>query len=204
MTKHWVIFRKNLGFDHQNTNNVEATAEKILTYNDLLKLYPDEARVELIDNEIYEMSAPTSEHQRIVKKIARLLDDFVEEKVLGELFLSPYDVILNEEQTVQPDLTFIGTADLDKVQTRGFFGVPTLLVEVISPSSYTRDNSKKKKIYAEAGVKEYWIVEPANQVVEIWKLTGKEYELHSYLIESGVAQSAILEGFELAGKSIFG
>ncbi len=183
---------------------MEAIAEKTLTYNDLLKLYPDEARVELIDNEIYEMSAPNLEHQEIVLELAVSIRQYAKDKQLGKVIVAPFDVVINENLVVQPDITFVGTANILNLQQRGYFGAPDLLVEVISPSSYTRDNSKKKKIYAEAGVKEYWIVEPANQVVEIWKLTGKEYELHSYLIESGVAHSAILEGFEVAGKSIFG
>jgi Uma2 family endonuclease len=183
---------------------MEAVLEKTITYDDLLELYPDESRVELIDNQIYEMASPGLDHQEIVLELAVLMRQYVKKHQLGKVIVSPFDVILTNRRVVIPDITFVSNANEHHLLNRGYFGGPDLVVEVISPSSYTRDNSKKKKIYADAGVQEYWIIEPANQVLEIWQLKGKEFELFSYLVENGKAKSAVLAGFEIDGKTIFG
>src|SRR5207237_926379 len=78
-------------------------------------------------------------HQSWLGSVFRVLDAHIREQNLGKLFVSPVDVVLNPENTVQPDLVFISTTNLRIVQRRAIFGAPDLLVELISPSSVRRD-----------------------------------------------------------------
>jgi Uma2 family endonuclease len=106
------------------------------------------------------------------------------------------DVVLDKENTVQPDLIFVAAANVSIVQRRALFGVPDLLVEMISPSSLRRDRYEKRELYARFGVKEYWIGDPANRAFEILTLAAGRYELHSSAEERGKVSSLLLSGFE--------
>ena len=108
----------------------------------------------------------------------------------------PLDVVLNAENTVQPDLVFISSANLGIIQQRAIFGTPDLLVELISPSSVRRDRYDKKELYARFGVKEYWIGDPSNKTLEILTLKECRYELHCCAEGKGKLASLILAGLE--------
>ena len=98
--------------------------------------------------------------------------------------------------TVQPDIVLVAAGNVGIIQRRAIFGVPELLVELVSPSSVRRDRYDKKELYARFGVKEYWIGDPANKALEI--LTRKEgrYELHGCAEEKGKLTSLFLPGLE--------
>ncbi len=171
-----------------------------LTVQELFESYPPESRVELIDGEVYEMPAPEYAHQRVVGLIYRRLSSFVEDKGLGEVVLSPIDVILSEDAVVQPDIAFI--SDLSKIKKR-IEGTPDLVVEVVSPSSLKRDITDKFRLYEKHGVKEYWLVFPAEKSVLVFTLTDKGYELFSEAHEKGKVKSKLLEGFELEVEELW-
>ena len=88
--------------------------------------------------------APDTWHQDWSRKLFRVVGRFVVESGLGELFYAPIDVVLDAENTVQPDLVFISSANLGILQQRAIFGTPDLLVELVSPSSVRRDRYDKK------------------------------------------------------------
>ncbi len=178
-----------------------ATLTKKWTYEDYYKL-EDDKRYEVIEGELVEMSAPTTIHQRIVKRIAWVLDRFVEEKGLGEVFISPVDVVLSDENILQPDVVFV-SKDNDIVQEKAIFGSPDLVVEVISPSSLKRDTEDKKRLYARFGVKELWLIFPGERAVEVFSLKDKEYEVCSFGYEGGKVKSCLLKDFELNLEELF-
>jgi Uma2 family endonuclease len=120
----------------------------------------------------------------------------VVKRSLGELFYAPIDVVLDAENTVQPDLVFISSANLGIIQQRAIFGTPDLLVELVSPSSVRRDRYDKKELYARFGVKEYWIGDPANKTLEVLTLKAGRYELHCCVEEKGKLTSLVLAGLE--------
>lgn len=76
-------------------------------------------------------------------------------------------------------------------------GVPDLVVEIISPKFVYRDQVEKKDLYERFGVKKYWVIDPANQVIEIMYLEKSEYILKGYLVEKGIIKSILLDGFEV-------
>jgi len=174
------------------------------TYEDMQAKLPAESRYEIMNSELIDMSpVPNPEHQRILKKLFRAMDTFIKNKYLGEVNFAPYDVILNQGNVAQPDIFFIAKANAGRVSSKGYEGVPDLTVEIISPSSHYRDTVEKKALYERFGVKEYWLIDPANRVIEVFALQNGEYALHAFVAEEGKASSAVLEGFEVDSSNIF-
>ncbi len=127
-------------------------------------------RHEVIDDELYLTPSPGLGHQRVVKRLVVALHDFVEAHDLGEVFVSPFDVLLGEGDYVEPDVFFVQERHADAVTDRGVEGPPDLVVEVLSPSTEARDRGIKLELYRRYGVPEYWIVDPHEGTVEVWRL----------------------------------
>ena len=165
------------------------------TYEDYYKL-DDARRYEIIGGNLLMAPSPDTWHQDWLNDLNFLLRPFVRKHKLGELFIAPLDVVLDEENTVQPDIIFVAAANLKIVQRRAIFGTPDLLVELISPSSVRRDRYDKKSLYARFGVREYWIADPANRSIEVLALKAGRYELHCAAEEKGKLTSLVLPGLE--------
>jgi len=183
---------------------LERPKERVWTYEDYLNL-EDEKRYEVINGRLKEMPAPSFEHQRILKRLLRLLDDFVEiTKDDGEILPAPFDVILSETIVVQPDIVFISNENLKNVKNGRLFGPPDLVVEIVSPATIRRDTVVKKGIYEKHGVREYWIVYPDERAIEVWVLSDKgKYELFSVAEREGKVKSKVLQGLEIDLKEVF-
>lgn len=172
--------------------------DKKWTYDRMQNELPIESRFEIIDSELYDMSpTPNTEHQRTSRKLEILFIQFVEQNQLGEIFHAPFDVILDKKNVVQPDILFIAKDNLKVITKKCIEGVPDLVVEIISPSSFYRDQVEKKELYERFGVKEYWIIEPANKVIQIFTLQENKYMLHAFVAEEGKVTSTLLNGFEV-------
>ena len=165
------------------------------TYEEYYQL-DDDRRYEIIDGALREAPAPETWHQSWVGELHIILQKHVKRRKLGKVFLAPVDVVLDPENTVQPDIVFVSTAHLGLIQKRAIFGVPDLLVELVSPSSVRRDRYDKKALYARFGVKEFWIGDPANRSLEILTLKNGQYELHGSAEEKGKVTSLVLTGLE--------
>jgi Uma2 family endonuclease len=95
---------------------------------------------------------------------------------LGEVFLSPIDVILAEVTVVEPDLVYLEAARLGRVSDRGIEGPPTLVIEVLSPTTAGADRGVKLQLSAKYGVPHYWIVDADARIIETYRLAGPSYE----------------------------
>lgn len=128
---------------------------------------PEERRAELIDGVFYDMSAPTTIHQLIVGEIYMILKNYIKRKQGTCItFVSPIDVKLREDDDktmVQPDV--LVQCDRDKIKRRGIFDAPDFVAEVLSKSTKKKDMNLKLKKYKEAGVREYWMIDPDKQKV---------------------------------------
>jgi Uma2 family endonuclease len=146
------------------------------SYADYLT-WPDDERWEIIDGVAYAMSpSPLVEHQRVSRILSRIIDTHL----LGrqcELFSAPFDVRLsgNNQQSdnyietvVQPDIVVV--CDPDKIDRRGCKGAPDLIIEILSPSTGGKDLTIKYDLYEQHGVKEYWIIHPAERTLLVYKL----------------------------------
>jgi len=166
------------------------------TYDEYSKLDEDH-RYEVINAALLMAPAPDTWHQDWCRNLFRVLDAHVLKHKLGKLFFAPVDVILDSENIVQPDVIFIATNHLNIIQRRGIFGIPDLVVEIVSPGTARRDRHDKREIYARFGVKEYWIGDPANCTMEVFVLAQHGYELHSIAEQEGKLTSMILPGLEV-------
>jgi Uma2 family endonuclease len=142
-------------------------------YNDYLQL-PEDKRYEILEGELYVVPAPNTRHQRIIKRLLTVLMQEIEQKDHGELFSAPYDVVLSEENIVQPDILFIRKERLSLIGEANLAAAPDLIIEVLSPGTRKKDLDVKRKVYARFGVQEYWIVDPEGNTVEIliWNESG--------------------------------
>lgn len=131
--------------------------------------WPEEERVELIDGVIYDMAAPLTIHQMILMELAGQFRDFVNRQN-GEcvIFVAPFDVQLDKDDRtmVQPDISVI--CDRNKLNRRGCYGAPDLVVEILSSSTMKKDVLIKLKKYVEAGVREYWMVDPDGKKIVVY------------------------------------
>ena len=120
---------------------------------------PDEPRCELIYGRIFVTPSPAPPHQMACFLVAKRLDRSVE-AVGGQVFVAPLDVWLTEHSVVQPDVIYVSAMNRSIVGER-IEGAPDLLVEVLSPRTSRRDRNEKLALYAEAGIREYWILDLA-------------------------------------------
>lgn len=181
---------------------VEQTAVAKYTYDDYIKT-PDDEHWELLNGELVMPPAPNIDHQRLVGSLFTRLNAFVSQSVLGEVFFAPCDVVLSEVNVVQPDLLFISTERSRIITRDNVRGAPDLVIEVLSPGSVSRDWRQKMDVYAEHGVREYWIVDPDAR--RAWVMTQSEGgfdEAGNYGV-SDVLQSSVLEGLELDLAELF-
>lgn len=165
------------------------------TYEEYYRLEGDQ-RYELIGGNLLMAPAPDTWHQDWLNSLNLLITPYVRRNKLGRVFIAPVDVILDDENTVQPDLVYVAKEKESIIQRRAIFGVPDLLVELVSPSSVRRDRYDKKELYARFGVREYWIGDPANRSLEILTLKDGQYELHCAAEEKGRLTSLVMPGLE--------
>ena len=131
-------------------------------YQDYLT-WPDEERWEIIDGVAYDMSpAPETYHQKIVSRLSSMFEIALEGKRCVS-FPSPCDVVLSDDTVVQPDLLVV--CDPGKITTKNIQGTPDLVIEILSPSTFQKDQETKKDLYERHGVREYIIVDPEPQSV---------------------------------------
>ena len=141
---------------------------------------PDDGnRYEVIDGVLYMTTAPSSFHQWIVYQIGRMLGEQINDAGVGVTFPAPVGVFMPGCDPVQPDLVVVRREDLGIFHDRHIYGVPALVVEVLSPSNAGVDTEIKRRAYARCGVPEYWIVRPASRDVLV--LSQPDRQLGDYL-----------------------
>lgn len=131
---------------------------------------PDGQRAELIDGQLYDMAPPYRVHQKLVSKFTQLIGSHITENGGScEVYPAPFSVNLDADDRdwVEPDISVI--CDPDKLTDRGCEGAPDFIIEVVSPGSRKMDYSTKNTLYSEAGVREYWIVDPAKERTTVYR-----------------------------------
>ena len=178
------------------------------TYRDYCKMPDDGNRYEIIDGVPYMMAAPSFQHQAVLGILHVKLFLYLQDKPCN-VYLSPFDVRLalygevgdDVINVVQPDLMVF--CDKSKLDKKGGIGAPDIAIEIISPSSAKNDRYRKFNLYEKAGVREYWIVDGANETVEILTLQDGKFNLWALIQEGGTITSKVLEGLEIKVSDIF-
>ena len=177
--------------------------EEYYTYADYAA-WDDDARWELIDGAPHMMSpAPRTKHQRLIGEIFRQFSNFLIGKTC-EAFVAPFDVRLNadtyDDTVVQPDISIV--CDKSKIDKKGCRGAPDMIVEILSPSSLGYDRVLKFNKYLQAGVREYWIVDPEGKTVSVHILENGKYVATAYG-ETDSVPVHVLEGCEIDMGIVF-
>jgi Uma2 family endonuclease len=163
--------------------------------------WPSEERWELIGGEAYGMSpAPGTRHQGIALELGKRLSLHFEGKSCTP-FIAPVDVRLSESDVVQPDLFVV--CEPDKVKPTYIDGAPTLVIEILSPSTEVKDRGVKMDLYARAGVSEVWIVTPFPSLIEVYSLMELGYRLVKAYSKEQELQSEVFNDLRLPLADIF-
>jgi Uma2 family endonuclease len=164
----------------------------------------DDAYYELINGYLMKKSAPRPQHQNISMNLSRTIANYLFENKRGKLFAAPVDVFLDNFNAVQPDLVFIPTENQAIITDDGIMGIPDLVIEIISPSSMLKDRVDKKNLYERLNVKEYWIIDPQYQDIEIYTVQNGRYQLYSSVtMVEGELKSTIFEGLTINLAELF-
>lgn len=170
--------------------------EQIYTSKDYWNL-PEGRRAELINGQFYDMAPPSRLHQDISSELAYMLKNYVKShKGNCRVYPAPFAVNLDSEDKnwVEPDVSVI--CDKRKLTDSGCSGAPDLVIEVVSPSSRKMDYVLKNTLYEQAGVKEYWIVDPLRKVTTVYRYQEDNSFVTFYPFDTPVPVS-IFDGFSI-------
>ena len=160
---------------------------------EVFKMLPEGTLAEVIDNQIYMAASPFYKHQKLVKALTRKLSETIEDKGVGEVCISPFDVSLDEESNaVQPDIIIVLEENKQIIDREGHIhGVPDVLIEILSTGNEDHDRVRKKALYEKFGVKEYWVIDPETRLAQIYQLSKGKYKLASE--KAGKIESSLLD-----------
>lgn len=172
------------------------------TERDYFSLPETNRRVELANGDLLVSPSPTVQHALIVMELVSQLKGYAGQHQLGMVMTAPLDVRLFSDTIRQPDVLFIRHENRDRVGSY-IDGPPDWVAEVISPGSREIDEQVKLVEYAQAGVPEYWLVDPEHTTIRVYTLKDKAYELVSTNGAGEIAQSVTIKGFQVSVDDVF-
>ena len=159
-------------------------------------------RYEVIEGELYLPPTPKFAHQNIALRLARILQEYTDANDLGVVAIAPLDVIINQDESLQPDILYVSKERLDIVKDY-IEGPPDLVVEIASPSTSGRDRVVKSRVYARFGVPHYWIIDPSDKTVLAYQLSDKNYALIGTAVGEEVFTSPLFPELKIELKKIW-
>jgi len=187
----------------------EIQKSNIKTYSNLKEISENKVYT-LIDGTLFLHAAPSWQHQKVLKELMIIFGNYLKDKDC-EIFSAPFDVFLeakdeidveNATTVVQPDLTII--CDKSKLAKTGYIGAPKMIIEITSPSTVRLDRVLKFNKYEEAGVKEYWVVEPENKIITCFVLQSDgRYGRPKIFSEGDIIKVATFPDLEIHVNEIF-
>ena len=182
---------------------VELPAKRRYTYEELVTEMPEtNLPCELWDGELIMSPAPSFYHQKVVLRFYRQLYDWVSSRKLGEVVTGPIDMVLSPHRVTQPDVVFISRDRLGII-TKTINGPVDLAAEIISLGNRNRDRIEKRDLYEQYGVREYWLIDPEAQTVEVLHLESGRYQLFTRGTPGQKAASKLLPDFEMDIAALF-
>ena len=176
-----------------------------LTYDDYAN-FPGDERYELIDGELILVAAPNHIHQWIISNLMWLLQQYVRPADLGRIYCAPFDVVLSNNDVVQPDVLFVSTERLHIITDANVQGAPDLVIEILSPSTARLDRTRKRALYERHGVKEMWLVDADEYKITVLRLNDATPAVFETAGEYTAGQSFrcdILGGLTIAVDDVF-
>jgi Uma2 family endonuclease len=154
---------------------------------------------ELLNGELIQMPSPVTLHQRLLLRTARKLEAIIPN---GEVFVAPLDVYFDELNIPQPDVMWVAEGSRCQILEKRLQGPPDLIVEILSPGTVTNDRKSKFRLYQQYGVREYWIIDPVESLIEIWQWVNGKFQLVDIYSRDETPDSPLLG--RIPASDIFG
>lgn len=168
-----------------------------MTYEEFLE-WADGIRAEWVDGEVIVMSPVSFAHQYVAEFLAASLRVFAEENKLGQVLTAPFQMRLRARPSGrEPDVIFIARDRLDKLESAYLDSPADMAIEIISPDSRSRDRGDKYYEYEQAGVREYWLIDPARKQAEFYRLGDDGIYSAVTVGNDGIFHSQVIEGLWL-------
>ncbi len=145
-----------------------------MTAQEFMLLPETNLPTELLNGELFQMSSPIIIHQRISRRLVIVLNGLIPN---GEVFYAPLDVYFDDFNVVQPDVMWVAEGSQCVVLEKHLRGAPDLIIEILSPGTNKRDRQGKFRLYQQFGVREYWIIDPIEQLIEVWQLVDGKFNI---------------------------
>ena len=146
-------------------------ADTRFTYDDFVDFPDDGNRHELIDGAHYVTPSPDVRHQATVVRLVVQIANHLQHHPIGRVFVAPLDVVLSNHDVVEPDLIYVAGDQADILTRKNIQGPPALVVEVLSPRTRKRDAQTKRRLFEQTGVREYWLVDPELDTVQVLRVS---------------------------------
>ena len=185
---------------------MSAKVEPILTVSVLDALPDDGNRYELFEGELFVSRAPSLSHQRVLGNLHAILRVYLDQNPIGEVLLTP-GVIFDEFNSAIPDAIFSSHQRISEIVSgERIVKAPELVIEIVSPGKENarRDREVKRQVYGKHGVKEYWVADPLNRSLEIYRLKRHNLTLAETLLDEDDVTSSVLPEFKCKARQIFG
>ncbi len=156
---------------------METVKARPRTMLEVYQCLPEGIPLELINNQLIMSPAPNDPHQQVIVELSYEITGFIKKNKLGKIRIAPSDVYINEENVFQPDIYFVSNENPGSFERNGFHGSPDFVIEILSPGNEKKDKTDKYNIYENAGVKEYWLVNPDTKTATGFYLTNSRFEL---------------------------
>ncbi len=175
---------------------------ELLTAEDY-RATPEGSRYQLVEGELIMAPAPNRFHQEIITSLVILLANHARARCLGKVYAAPFDVYLGEHDVVQPDVVFVSNERQHILTDDGAHGAPDLVIEVLSPSSAQLDKKRKRGVYARAGVKELWLIDPILLQIHLYDFAREVAKAVHILDEDESFETPLLPGLTIAAADVF-
>jgi Uma2 family endonuclease len=161
-------------------------------------------QVELLEGEVVMSPAPRPFHQYVLRNLAFALTQYVQQHQLGDVLFAPIGVRLAEDVFVQPDLLFLRQERVAEVVGETYLeGAPDFIAEILSPGTAHYDRHTKLLLYAHYGVAEYWLVDPENQVIQVYILDGDTYRVAGIFLEGDMIDVGMFTAVHIQINTVF-
>lgn len=189
---------------HQHTDDAGGS-ERRLTYLDFRRFPNDGQRHELIDGKHAVTPSPIFRHQELSVRLVISLGLFLEANPIASVFHAPFDCVFSFFDVVEPDLLVVTNDQREILTKRNVRGAPALVIEILSESSSVRDKRSKRALYERAGVREYWIVDPDNDCIFVYRLErpGRFRVPETFDAAAETLATPLLPGFALDLRRLF-
>jgi len=181
---------------------VDLSEKDRYTYEDYQQL-PEGAPYELIHGHLVMSPSPSPRHQIVQSNLFFEISRFVRANQKGRVVSAPLDVQFSDTDVLQPDLLYVNQDRLDCIGEQSIEGAPDLVAEILSPATAHRDLTEKKRLYEAHGVREYWVVDPETEAVEVFRNSENKFEQAFRVVESGIVGSTVLDGLEIDLADLF-